>query len=168
MPVTVRMVVRDVVSVAAPEELPLVDGLARLDDAVVVRRFSRRRQRRDPLGFGVEEIAALATPVVWLAVNEAAKQAGETAANETVKGVKALTRKVFRRKSGPVEVPPLSTEQLREVRRVVLELSKARGIEAERADALADAVVVRLTIPALQSSADLPPTTVGDGEKAED
>jgi hypothetical protein len=94
----VRDVVRDVVAEVAPEELVVVDGLARFDDETVVRRLARPGQRRDPLGFGVGEIVDLATPVVWLVVNEAAKRAAGSAVNETAKGTKALLRKVFRRR----------------------------------------------------------------------
>src|SRR5882724_2086715 len=112
----VREVVRDVVAEVAPEELVIVDGLARFDDETVVRRLARSGRRRDPLGFGVGEVVDLATPVVWLVVNEAAKRAAGSAMNGTAKGIKSLLRKVFRGRAAPVTVPVLTSEQLGEVR----------------------------------------------------
>ncbi|MGW3952829.1 hypothetical protein ACWEKM_18310 [Streptomyces sp. NPDC004752] len=41
-------------------------GLLELDDATAVRRLNGHRQWREPLGFGVGEIAVLVTAVVWL------------------------------------------------------------------------------------------------------
>jgi hypothetical protein len=61
--VRVRDLVHDVVRQCAPEELPILNGLADYDDAVVVRRL-RRGRRREPLGFGPDEVSALVTPVV--------------------------------------------------------------------------------------------------------
>src|SRR5437879_4790292 len=66
--VRVRDVVREVVAEIAPTELALVDGLAQFDDATAVRRLRPRGGRREPLGFGLGEILALVTPVVWLAL----------------------------------------------------------------------------------------------------
>ncbi|MEK8143418.1 hypothetical protein NKH18_18810 [Streptomyces sp. M10(2022)] len=40
--VRVRDLVRSVIAALAPEELPLVDGLRRFDDATVVRRLRGR------------------------------------------------------------------------------------------------------------------------------
>ncbi|MFI2018386.1 hypothetical protein [Streptomyces olivaceoviridis] len=39
----------------APEELPLVAGVAGFDDATVVRRLGGRSRRSDTLGFGLGE-----------------------------------------------------------------------------------------------------------------
>jgi hypothetical protein len=75
--VRVRDVVRDVVVEVAEEELPIVDGLAGFDDAGALRRLRGRGRRREPLGFGLGEVAALVTPVVWLVVDEIARQVGD-------------------------------------------------------------------------------------------
>lgn len=143
----VRDVVHDVVAELASDELPLVAGLARFDDATVVRRLSRRGQRREPLGFGLAEIVAMVTPVVWLAVDGAAQRAAGAAVDGAAKGAKGLLGKVFRRKKTPVVVPPLTPEQLAEVRQRVLELAAQRGLEPEHAITVADAVVARLALP---------------------
>ncbi|WP_344489668.1 hypothetical protein [Streptomyces enissocaesilis] len=43
-------------------------------------------------------------------------------------------------------MPPLTTEQLAEVRQRVLEVAAQRGLERERAETVAEAVVVRLVL----------------------
>jgi hypothetical protein len=142
----VRDVVRDVVAEVASEELVIVEGLAQFDDDTVVRRLARSGRRRDPLGFGVGEIAALVTPVVWLVLDEAAKRAVDSAVDGAAKGAKALLRRVVRRRVAPVTVPVLTREQLGEVRDRVLETAASRGLGQERAAAIADAVVARLVL----------------------
>jgi hypothetical protein len=143
----VREVVRDVVADIAPDELPLVDGLSSFDDDRAIRLLIRRGSgRRDPLGFGLDEIVVLASPVVWVVVNEAAKRAASKAVDGAAKGARSGLRKLFRRNRAARVVPPLSREQLAEVRRQVLELAAHNGFDEQRAQALADGVVARLTL----------------------
>ncbi|WP_377267964.1 hypothetical protein [Peterkaempfera sp. SMS 1(5)a] len=142
----VRDVVRGVVADSAPEELPLVDGLFQFDDATVVRRLSGSGRRRDPLGFGVGEVVALATPVVWLALNQVAERVTDAALDGASRGVRGLLRRLLRRPAAPRTVPPLTREQLAEVRRRVVETGRQRGLSEERATELADAVAGRLAL----------------------
>ncbi|MGH3831356.1 MAG: hypothetical protein ACRDRS_13070 [Pseudonocardiaceae bacterium] len=142
--IRVRDVVRDVVVEVAKEELPLVAGLARFDDAVVVRRLRRGRERREPLGFGFGEVATLVTPVVWLAVDEAARWIGDVAADGAATGMKAVLRKVLRRKAAAVVIPVPTREQLPVIHQLVLETGVQRGLGEEQARMIADAVVARL------------------------
>ncbi|MFI1198749.1 hypothetical protein ACH4VR_04630 [Streptomyces sp. NPDC020883] len=139
--------VRDVVAAVAAEELPVVDALAGFDDATVLQRLRRRRRRREPLGFGLDEVAVLVTPVVWLGVDQAAKRIADSAVDGASKGAKAVLRKVSRRPTSPVVVPPLTPAQLGEVRRAMLEMAVQRGLAQEQAVAVADAVVARLAVP---------------------
>ncbi|CAM5691076.1 MULTISPECIES: hypothetical protein [Streptomyces] len=142
----VRDVVRDVVAEVAPEELPLVAGVAGFDDATVVRRLGGRSRRGDTLGFGLGEVAALVTPVVWLALHQAAQQLVGTAVDSGVDRARSALRKLFRRPVEAVTVPPLSREQLALVRESVLRTAAQRGLEEERASMIADAVVTRLVL----------------------
>ncbi|MFJ9407747.1 hypothetical protein [Streptomyces sp. NPDC101393] len=144
--IRVRHLVRGVVADLAPDELPLVDGLFHLDDAAAVRRLTGRRQRREPLGFGMGEIAVLVTPVVWLALDQAGRRLADAALGRTAKGATAVLRRMLRRDQAPVTVPPLTREQLVEVRRLVLETAAQRGLPAGRAAEVADAVVARLSL----------------------
>jgi hypothetical protein len=157
--VTVRDVVRVVVADVAAEELPVVNGLVRFDDDVVVRRLRGRGRRREPLGFGWSELATLATPVVWLAVDQAARQIGKSVGDGTTRGLKALLRKVFLRHRAPVTVPPLTAEQLAEIREQVLKTGESRGLNRRRAEEIANAVYTTLSLKPteLQSREDVPP-----------
>ncbi|MGW1006606.1 hypothetical protein [Streptomyces sp. NPDC002520] len=144
---TVRDVVRDVVARVARQELPVVEGLAWFPDATVVRRLGRRGgRRREPLGFGAGEVTALVTGVVWLALDQTLRQLGDRAADGVLRGARGLLRRVLRRHAQPATVPPLTPEQLAEVRRRVLDVAAVRGLEPERAETVADAVVARLAL----------------------
>ncbi|WP_433870938.1 hypothetical protein [Saccharopolyspora sp. CA-218241] len=142
----VRDVVHDVVVAVAPEERPVVLGLSRLDDDAVVRRLRDQRGRREPLGFGLGDLVVMVTPVVWLVLDEAARKVVGSAVDGAAKGLGAGLRKVFRKRPAAVEVPPLTREQLAEVRQRVLEAARQRGMPEERAIAVADAVVARLAL----------------------
>jgi hypothetical protein len=142
----VRDVVRDVVAEVEPQELPLVDALFEFDDVTVIRRLHGRGRRPDPLGFGVGEVVALATPVVWLAVNQLAGKLADSAVDAAAKRTTTVLRRVFRRPAAPATVPPLTREQVGEVRRLVLEVAAQRGVSTRRATELADAVAVRLAL----------------------
>ncbi|EID56356.1 hypothetical protein [Saccharomonospora xinjiangensis] len=146
--VPIRTVVRDVVTEVAVHELPVVDGLFRFDDAVVVRRLRRGGARREPLGFGLGDVVVLVTPVVWLVLDEIAAKIVGGAVDSVSGRVRRLARRVFRKgRAALVEVPPLTSEQLAEVRRRVVAEAVARGLPPERAELIADAVVARLVLP---------------------
>lgn len=151
-PLRVSDVVRDVVAVIAPEELPLVEGLSRLDDAAVMRRLTHGGRRREPLGFGLDEVAVLVSPVVWIAVEEVVRRIVDSAVTGGAKGSKTLLRKAFRRRLAPLAVPALTREQVAEVQQRVLELAAQRGLERERAMALADLLGARLAPQASKES----------------
>jgi len=158
---TVRAVVRDVVTEAAPHEIPLLDGLAPLDDERVTMLLARRRGRREPLGFGASEVVALVTPVVWLVVDEAARRVTGAALTGTATRAKSVARRLLRRPPKPPQtVPPLTSAQLEAVHRSMLEYAARAGIEPSRAELLADTVVSRLA----RESADAPERT---GEAAD-
>lgn len=153
VPVRVRDVVRDVVAEVAPEESSVIAGLAQFDDAAVVRLLGRKGSRREQLGFGPGEIAVVVTPVVWLVVDQAARQIGSAAADGATVGARSLLRRVLRRRSAEVTVPSLTPDQLVEVHRQVLDAATGRGFERERAEVLADAVMARLMLSSAQAQA---------------
>jgi hypothetical protein len=125
--ITVSDVVRDVVAQVAPEELPLVEGLSQFDDDTVVRRLTHRSRPREPLGFGLDEVAVLVAPVVWIAVEEAVRRTVDSAVAGAAKGLTArlrrLGRRLLRGRSAPLIVPLLTREQIGEVQQRVLELA---------------------------------------------
>ncbi|MFI9625863.1 hypothetical protein [Streptomyces sp. NPDC052042] len=158
--VRVRDLVRDVVTEVAPEELPLMAGLAGFDDVRAVRRLGERDRRQETLGFGLGEVAALVTPVVWLAVDQAAQQIVGTWVNNGISRTGIALRRLLRRPvSEPVAIPPLTREQLVLVRESVLTMAAQRGLESERAAVIADAVVTRLVL--VETEADRAPELPG-------
>jgi hypothetical protein len=142
----VRQVVRDVIAEVAVNELLIVDGLGLHDDGAVVRRMRRNGGRDEQLGFGVDEIAALTTPVVWLALDEMARRVGESAADGGMNAVKALSRKLFHTRPKRVTLPSLTGEQYGLLRILIEETASERGVEADRAKIIADAVLARMAV----------------------
>ncbi|MFJ7998833.1 hypothetical protein ACIQ7D_17055 [Streptomyces sp. NPDC096310] len=142
----VRDLVREAVADLHPHELPLVDGLLDVDDATAVRRLRGQRSRREPLEFGIGEISVLITPVIWLTLDQAARRFADTAVEVTSQRSTELLRRLFRRSRPPVTMPPLTREQLAEVRCLVLECAEQRGLPAQRASEVADSVVARLVL----------------------
>ncbi|MET8765645.1 hypothetical protein [Streptomyces sp. NPDC004658] len=144
-----RDVVRDVVGELAPHELILLDALLLVDDDTALRRLARGRHR-DPLGFGLGEAATLLTPVVWMALDEAARQMVSATVASAGRRARPWLRRIRRRPAQPVQsrlLPPLTSEQLEAVRSRVAELAVESGLEREAAEALAERVVARLVLP---------------------
>jgi len=135
---TVADVAREVIGQVAPEELPLVEGLSRMEPDTVHRRLSGRHTRRDPLGFGLTEAATLLSPVLWIALEETVRRTVVSAEDGAVKGSKALWRRLRRGRQAPLVVPPLTEAQIEQVRSRVLELAAAQGVTPENATSLAD------------------------------
>ncbi|MBQ1116484.1 hypothetical protein KBY56_27405 [Streptomyces sp. C3-3] len=146
-----RSVVREVVAAVAPAELVLVDGLAQFDDATAVRRLGGNGGRREPLGFGLGELAALAAPVVWLVLDQTARKIAESAVDSSLSGTRSWLRRMRHRTEEPLAIPPLTAEQLAEVRTRVVETASQRGLSAAEAETVADAVVARLALTATES-----------------
>ncbi len=145
---TVREVVHDVVADVAPEELPVLAGLSGLDDHEALRRLTRRRRPREPLGFGLDTVATLATAIAWVAVAESVKRMVQPAADGVTRGIGTRLRRLLRRRSAPTVVPALTPEQLAEIHRRVLELAAQNGFDADRAAVLAERLVARLALGA--------------------
>ncbi|MFI8895735.1 hypothetical protein [Streptomyces paradoxus] len=142
----VRDVVRAVVTERAPHELPLVEGLFRFDDEEAVRVLDGRGPRREPLGFGLAEATALVTAVVWLVLDQVARRALDAAADGLVERGRSGLRRVLRRSATapPRTLPDLDRAQLSLVRTQILRHATERGIDADEATSLADAVVAHL------------------------
>jgi hypothetical protein len=152
--IAVGDIVRDVIAEAAPAELPVVDGLRALGPDTVRKRLRRRRVFRDPVGSGLELVVSLMTPVAWIAVDELVRRVVDDApgglAGRIWKALRTFVRRVTRRSQDEVAAkataPPLSPDQLEEVRRRVLELAPKYYLASADAEALADRVVARLIL----------------------
>ena len=135
--VRVRDVVHSVVAEIAPDELPALEALETLDDETIVRRLKKHSSSRAPLGFGIAAITVMVTPVVWIVLDEAIRNATERL------GKRFLGRW---RKAKPRVLVPLSEEQLKRVHERVIEVAGARGVGAEQAEIIAEGVVARLVL----------------------
>jgi hypothetical protein len=142
--------VRDVVGAAVASqvshELPYFTWLARSGDSWVLWRLRHQRGRDEPLGFGFSEMAGLATPVVWITLNEAARQFGFSAGDGMFAGVRALLGRLLRRKPRPATIPPLTEEQRQEVRSMVREALLKKKLSNQRAEDIANAVYYELAV----------------------
>ncbi|TJZ44536.1 hypothetical protein FCH28_29810 [Streptomyces piniterrae] len=156
----VRDVVRDVVAEHAKHELPLVDSLRRFDDDRVIRTLTRQGHRREPLGFGYAEVAALITPVIWLVLDQAARRGVDMATDSLATRGRARLRRLLRRAPAAPErvLITLQAEELALVRTHILERAVERGIDRREAEALADSVVARIATAAHQEEPDAPDT----------
>ncbi|MFE2214671.1 hypothetical protein ACFW93_22330 [Streptomyces canus] len=155
-------IVHAVVTKLAPEELPMVEALHGLDDEAALRRLTGRHRREEPLGFGVEVVGALLTPVLWIAVDEAVRRVVSTGEQEARRRFVRLWPFGRRPDPVPIGVPALTRDQLESVERAVLAAAQQARLSSERGERIADAVVRRLALAQPDSGPGQLPT--GDEE----
>ncbi|MFS8101070.1 hypothetical protein LFM09_28500 [Lentzea alba] len=144
---------RRVVRKIAPEELPSFDIVAApyLESPEPAER-RLRQAHDDPLGFGLGDIIAMATPVIALVsgsvITAVSDSLGKAVHDSTAGAVRKAWRKIRRKPQEPLELPstPLTREQLAEVRQIALERALSLGMKQQKAEALADAVVAALVL----------------------
>ncbi|MET8308818.1 hypothetical protein [Micromonospora sp. NPDC005173] len=139
---TLHEVVRDVIADFAPAELPVVKGLGLLDERTVSRQFRNLGPKREPLGFGLGEIALLATPVVWVVLEQAAKGATDSLAERSSEWVRSR----LKRRPVKTSIPDFTSEQQKTIYQAALSEAKKRGLPEDEAVAIADAIHRRLTM----------------------
>jgi hypothetical protein len=139
---TVRDLARLVVLQVAPEELPVFGVLADACLADPGRMLGSRDDVRERLGFGVGEVVALITPFAILAANEVVSYLTKCALDAGRTAVGRIFVRTPRRLAKPADQDPpldLRDDQLRELRRIVLEKAVQLGLPQPRAELLADA-----------------------------
>jgi hypothetical protein len=137
----VGTVVRAVVERAAPEELPVVDGLAGTDDATVVARLARGGPRDERLGFGLEDVAVLVSPVLYIVLDQAVRKIVDNSIDDARRGLPGLLRRVTRRRTPTPPVPELTAQQVAEIRDQVVALAAERGVPDDKVERVGEAVV---------------------------
>lgn len=152
--IPIGAVVRDVVAEVAPNELPVVDRLRQLGEDRAARLLARRRSGGDLLGFGIDEVAVLASPVLWIVLTKAAEQFTEGAISSGGEAARRWLRKRLGRAKAVTVLPPLEPEQIAEVRARVLDSALRSGMDADRARLLADSVAGRLVVDAMPELAE--------------
>lgn len=147
VPSTVRFdAVEAILSEIGEQELPLLAGLRLLGEPEIGRRLATGAKRDDPLGFGLGEVVTLMTPVVWVAVQEAAKQVAGEAVGDTTKGLFERLRAKLRRRRPQTLPHALTPDQLTAVHAKVLAVAENAGLDSEHATLFADGVVGRLAM----------------------
>ncbi|MDX8049911.1 hypothetical protein SK571_11010 [Lentzea sp. BCCO 10_0798] len=150
---TTNDLARLVVGELAPQELPSFDIVA-LPYVDNPRRAERRlRQDRDePLGLGLGDAAALATPVITLVCGAVVTVLSEELARSVRSGTGKMIRRMIERVRGrSAQKPALLTrtwtpQELAEIRQVALDRALALGVERAKAEVLADTVVAKLAL----------------------
>lgn len=156
----VAAVARRAIADAAPEELPLFSATSAAYFSDPGRVTKPREGQDTMLGFGVDAALVLVTP----AALEAAKAVVRFVASEIATAAKAgaapriqaVVRRLFGLADEPArdaaapeadpEVPPLSPDQLRQVRQVVTDTADRLRLSKDRAAVLADAIVGTLAV----------------------
>ncbi|HEY0641066.1 MAG TPA: hypothetical protein VGD67_25825 [Pseudonocardiaceae bacterium] len=149
---TAEQLARRLVTAVAPDELPAFDAVATpylAEPAAAERRL--RRAQDDPLGFGLGDVVAMATPVIALVSASVVTALSDGLADSMRAGGRSVLRRVRARFGGGTVAPQAlpagggwSAEQLAEVRRIALARATRLGMATENAEALADAVVGEL------------------------
>lgn len=157
-----RDVVRDVVERAAPEELPLLQALEPYDDARAARLL--RHRDREALSFGLTDLVALVTPVVWLALYEAYRGATDTVFAVLRESVANGVRRLLRREAR-VSVGALDDDQRRLVHGRVVHHAMKAGMDEDAAHALANAVLTSELLERATTGEETPRAVAqGDGD----
>jgi hypothetical protein len=150
---TAEELARRVVRKIAPEELPSFDVVAAPYLETPEPAARRLRQAHDnPLDFGLGDIVAMSTPVVTLVsgsvITAVADSLGETVRDGTAGALRRAWRKIRREPQQPLELPatPLTREQLAEIRQVAVDRALSLGVQQQKAEALADAVITALVL----------------------
>ena len=141
---TVVAVARDVVAQLTPQELADFDAAAEAYRAAP-SRVRRRLDKDDPLGFGVEEMSVLLSPVALAVAQSTLETLAQDAARSSMRAMGARLRRFLpRRRRVRREKTPLSPDQLADVRRGAMEKARQLGLDDQRAALLADAIIGRL------------------------
>jgi hypothetical protein len=160
VPIAVRDVVERVVREEAPQEWPLVEGLRRFPDARVQGVLAREGKADEALGFGLETVAALVTPVLWAVLSQAARHLFESTVDDATDGLLKRARRWLRgsRDEEALTVPDLTGDQVEALRAVVLRECAAAGVgegTSERVGrAVAEALAGAPPRPAVEGSGD--------------
>jgi hypothetical protein len=150
---TAEELARRVVRKIAPEELSSFDIVAApyLESPKQAER-RLRQAHDDPLGFGLGDIVAMATPVIALVSGSVITAVSDSVGKAVRDGTTSTARKAWRKLRGkpaePLELPstPLTKAQLTEVRQIALERALSLGMKQHKAEALADAVIAALVL----------------------
>lgn len=133
--------VRAVVERAAPEEMPMVEGLGGMADEVVVARLVRGVPRDERLGFGLDDVAVLVSPVLYIVLDQAVRNIVDDSLDGARRRLPGWWQRLTRRRTPTPPVPELSAQQVAEIRDHVAALALERGVPEEKVERVREAVV---------------------------
>lgn len=140
---------KQMVTQVAPEELDLFDELIEeyFDDPSPPDLSESDDD--DALGFGLNGVVVAITPAAAAAASSAVGYIlSEVLKSAQEEGAAVLAKKVRRLLNPKDKTEALTTEQLRQVRRLALTQAKVFGMEAGQARSMADALVGSLALAA--------------------
>src|SRR5215469_1801906 len=143
-------IARDVVEQAAPQELLIYQAASAAFFADPKRALRHSRSKDSALGFGLDPLAVVLTPVILSVLCgifeflvEVAKKAVEAGLEREITDV---IKSMFKRSAGS-EPSVLTPQQIETVHRRVLLAAKKLKLPGGQAEALADAVLAQLVLP---------------------
>jgi len=137
----ISAVVRAVVERAAPEELPMVDGLNEASDEAIVARLSKGPTRDERLGFGLEDVVVLVSPVLYIVLDQAFRKIVDDSIDGGRRWLSRWALWVTRRRKVAPTVPVLSEQHIAEIRDQVTALAEERGVPGDKIERVREAVV---------------------------
>lgn len=135
----------------------MVDGLGELDDATVVARLSRTGSRDERLGFGLEDLVVLVSPVLYIVLDQAVRKIVDDSLDGARRGLPGLLRRWRPRPPTP-PLPELSAQQIAQIRDQFEALAKERGVPEDKIDRVGAAVAEVLS-GGVDGDGDGPPDT---------
>ncbi len=148
-------VAHDLLNQLAPQELPLFRATSEAYFKNPQKALKGQLARDETLGFGSGEAAILLTPLVLAVTTEVVKFLAEeikkSVKEESSSLISASVKKVFKKfrpqeKADKKTPPPLSPEQLAQVREIALKKARQLKLPEARAKLLADSVVGSLAV----------------------
>lgn len=145
-------VARDVLSLIAPDELPIFPAASRAyvaDPAAALRGLGAKDEM---LGFGMDALAAAATPVVLIVVTEVFQfltgVAAKAVADGLTREISEIVKAMFRRfRPSASSIPSILTrEHIAAIHGNVLLAAQRLRLPQDKARALANAVTAQLVL----------------------
>lgn len=149
----IRDITREVLAQIAPQELPLLRHISEAYFKDPDKTLKGQASKDEMLGFGVPEGVVFITPIVLAVVTDVLKYIGEHVLNlqmivtaATIDILKQILPKFRPDKPDKGETPPLSAEQIAQIRRLIIEKATQLRLPQAKAEILANAIVVALFI----------------------
>jgi len=145
-------IAHDILCEIAPDELPIFAAASRAYAAAPAAALRGLGAKDEVLGFGMDALAAAATPVVLIVVSEVSQfligVAEKAVADGLTKEISEIVRAMFKRfhRSAPNVPSVLTREHIATIHGNVLMAAQRLRLPQDRARALADAVTAQLVL----------------------